>query len=411
MARQNTEVTKPKRPKGCPLYPHSNGQWAKTILMKKHYFGPWDDLQGALRRYRAVADDLHAGREPDPIVAADGLTLKEGCNLFMNFCREKLDAGSIQPRTYHDYQTMLQGFLHDMGASRPIANLRPTDFQKYRAKLGCTQSVHTISRQIVLVKAVFKYLFASGYIRQPMNFGPAFLPPPKRLKREHEEEMRLERGLKMYDVPTIQNILAYLDDPARQEPTYLSRKTLKACILLGLNGGYTNIDCASLDERVLNLETGVIDFLRKKSKVQRYVLLWPETVTALQEAMAERPRPDKPEDKHLALLTRDGKPVLKEYLTFDEQGRLVIVSRDQFVSEDFREILKALGCWRKGISFGALRHTFRTIADEAKDDHAAKLVMGHEIPGMNGVYIQQIGEDRVRAVTEHVRQKIFTKTA
>lgn len=116
MATRNSKVTKPKRPKGCPLYPHANGQWCKTILMKKHYFGPWDDLKGALERYRAQAEDLHAGREPSPIVAADGLTLKEGCNLFMNFCREKLQGGGISPRTYYDYQKMLQGFLDFVGA-------------------------------------------------------------------------------------------------------------------------------------------------------------------------------------------------------------------------------------------------------------------------------------------------------
>jgi hypothetical protein len=33
--------------------------------------------------------------------------------------------------------------------------------------------------------------------------------------------------------------------------------------------------------------------------------------------------------------------------------------------------------------------------------------MGHAIPGMSGLYIEDIGLDRLRAVVEHVRQKLW----
>jgi hypothetical protein len=33
--------------------------------------------------------------------------------------------------------------------------------------------------------------------------------------------------------------------------------------------------------------------------------------------------------------------------------------------------------------------------------------MGHAIPGMSGIYIEQIGLDRLRAVTDYVRAKLF----
>ena len=29
-----------------------------------HYFGPWDDPDGALEKYLEQKDDLHAGRKP-----------------------------------------------------------------------------------------------------------------------------------------------------------------------------------------------------------------------------------------------------------------------------------------------------------------------------------------------------------
>ena len=56
---------KPKKPyTSYPLYAHAGGVWAKKILSKVYYFGPWDDPQGALEKYLSQRDFMRGGIEP-----------------------------------------------------------------------------------------------------------------------------------------------------------------------------------------------------------------------------------------------------------------------------------------------------------------------------------------------------------
>jgi integrase len=77
------------------------------------------------------------------------------------------------------------------------------------------------------------------------------------------------------------------------------------------------------------------------------------------------------------------------------------------------QLLKKLGInGRKGLGFYTLRHTFRTVADEAKDQPAADFIMGHEAPRMSSHYRERIDDSRLKAVAEHVRTWLFgTPTA
>ena len=56
---------KPRKPyPEFPLYAHAGGVWAKRIRGKEHYFGPWNDPNGALDRYLKERDFLFAGHRP-----------------------------------------------------------------------------------------------------------------------------------------------------------------------------------------------------------------------------------------------------------------------------------------------------------------------------------------------------------
>jgi hypothetical protein len=56
--------------------------------------------------------------------------------------------------------------------------------------------------------------------------------------------------------------------------------TLKAMILLGINGGLGNTDISELVHAAVNLDTGWIDYPRPKTGVARRFPLWDETVAS-----------------------------------------------------------------------------------------------------------------------------------
>src|SRR5207249_1293600 len=82
------------------------------------------------------------------------------------------------------------------------------------------------------------------------------------------------------------------------------------------------------------------------------------------------------------------------------------------ISYEVGKRLRALGInGREGLGFYTLRHTFRTVADEAKDQPAADYITGHEVPHMSAVYRETISDARLKAVTDHVHAWLFSGTA
>jgi integrase len=71
-------------------------------------------------------------------------------------------------------------------------------------------------------------------------------------------------------------------------------------------------------------------------------------------------------------------------------------------------LLRRLGIdGRRGLGFYTLRHVHRTIADEAKDPAACDHIMGHARDDMASVYRERISDERLKAVSEHVRKWLW----
>jgi integrase len=166
-------------------------------------------------------------------------------------------------------------------------------------------------------------------------------------------------------------------------------------ILLGINCGLGNADCGSLPLAAVDLDGAIIDYPRPKTGIARRCLLWSETVQSLRESLEGRPEPKKAEHAGLFFVTKYGQPWVKDI-------------PDSPLAKEFRKLLRRLGISaKKGRGFYTLRHTFRTVADGARDQPAADYMMGHEVPHMSSIYRETISDERLRAVADHVRAWLF----
>jgi integrase len=371
-----SKPTKPDKPRpDFPLFPHAAGVWAKKIRGKLHYFGPWDDPDGALAKYLEQKDDLHAGRKPRE--ASDGCTVKELCNRFLNAKQLLVDAKELSPRTWTDYKEACDLVVKCFGKGRLLSDLGQDDFASLRDKLTRKWGPVRVGKVIQCVRCLCKYAYDAELVPAPIRFGPGFKRPSKKVLRLN----RAKQGPKLFSADEVRRLL----DAAGTQ--------LRAMILLGINCGFGNSDCGNLPLAAVDLKNGWMDYARPKTGIDRRCPLWPETVEALREVLARRKEPKAAEDAGLFFVTKYGCGWAKDIA-------------DSPITKETAKLLRQLGISGRR-NFYALRHTFRTVADAAKDQPAADHIMGHESTHMSTVYREQISDERLKAVTDHVHDWLY----
>jgi integrase len=355
--------------------------WAKKIRGRLHYFGPWDDPDAALKKYLDQKEALHAGRTPRP--DPDAFTVKDLANAFLNAKQSRVDTGELSPLTWGDYKAAADEAVAAFGRGRLVTDLRPADFAALRDRMARKWGLQRLCKTIQFVRCIFKYAYDAELTAAPVRFGPDFKRPAKREFRVH----RARQGPKLFTADEVRRMLGTAKQP------------LRAMLLLGMNCGFGPSDVGHLPAAALDLDGGWVNYPRPKTGIARRCALWPETVQAVREARAGRPEPKEAGHAGLVFLTRRGDPWAKE----DVSGP---------VTRETRKLLARLGInGRKGLGFYALRHTFRTVADGAKDQPAADYIMGHEVAHMSSHYREGIDDGRLRAVADHVRAWLFPATA
>jgi integrase len=353
-----------------------------------------DDPDGtkALALWLDVKDDLLAGRTPR--AKTGEITIRDLLNRFVTVKRQLADSGELSPRTFGEYYASCQNLGKALGLRRALSDLGAEDFERLRADLAKKRGVVTLGNEITRVRVVFNYAYQAGMIDRPIRFGAAFKRPSKKTLRL----ARASKGSRMFDAESLRRLLRSSTMP------------LQAMLLLGVNCGFGNADCAGLPIRALDLDGGWVNYPRPKTGVSRRCPLWPETVLALQQALAKRPKARVPENDALVFLTRCGKPwgsaILEES---EETGGKPKVRIDDPLAKECAKLVRGQGIWRPGLGFYALRHTFQTIGDGARDPVATRAIMGHAEAGndMSAVYREGVDDARLKAVADHVRRWLF----
>ena len=143
---------------------------------------------------------------------------------------------------------------------------------------------------------MFKFGYDAGLIVAPIRYGPEFVKPSAAVLRKN----RAKNGERMIEAAALRRMLDALDgkevetggkDEAGQpvKVKLTANPALRAMVLLGVNCGFNNKDCADLPLKALDLKGGWVNFPRPKTGIPRRSPLWPETVDALKVAIAERP--------------------------------------------------------------------------------------------------------------------------
>src|SRR5262245_16113849 len=157
----STTSAKPAKPAkpypDFPLTAHPAGYWCKKIRGRIHYFGPWDDPDGALKKYLEQKDDLHAGRTPRPDPKA--LTVKDAANAFLNTKQSLVDAGELAPRTFAEYQGMAEELVAHVGKTRLVSDLAPDDFAGLRDRLAGKWGPVRLKKAIQYVSMIFRHAY------------------------------------------------------------------------------------------------------------------------------------------------------------------------------------------------------------------------------------------------------------
>lgn len=404
---------KPPNYPDFPLYSHPLGYWSKKIGGKIMHFGRWgrvvngrmqslpydEGWREALKNYKARIDDARLGYISGTVVNAktavvEGVTLADVCNEFRTAKQLKFESKGIGKRTYEEYVSTTDRLIKRFGGKRRVDDLGASDFALLRKELADSYGPYRLGNEVQKVRTVFRYALAAGVIDKPVRFGPEFVKPSEAAVRKHRAKM----GKRMMEPAECRKLIDAAGGP------------LKAMILLGLNCGFGNHDCATLPfetengSKVIDLDSGWIEYARPKTGIERRAPLWPETIKAIKDSIAARPKP-KIDADGLVFLLPSGRPWLCRGIANPVSVAASALMKECGIKDKAND--NGSKEEKKGFGFYTLRHVFRTVADGSKDQPAIRLIMGHVDQGIDADYRETIDDARLLAVTNHVRAWLF----
>lgn len=358
-------------------YNTSNKRWCKKIDGKIVYFGSSACSQAeALAELDALISQRTLATTLQP-AAIDVGTLAEA---YAVDCEQRIKLGQLKPLTWEEYRRPIQALADVVGVRQRVADLRPQQFRTLRHSWEGSVGPHAMARYVRAVRTMFNWGKLNNLIHADPLYGREFEPPASKELRMAVDDSAEANGERMFTDDELALILTH--------PSCVG--LLRACVLLGLNGGMYAADCASLAWRHVQEYQGVrcIVARRTKSDAKRITPLWPETIAAIESFRMPGQSPDD--------------------LVFRSPAGDMIALPDRRVSylgKLFDRLRSAAKIRRRGVGFGSLKHTHIT-AVSGVDERAAAIVSAHEVGSVRAHY-DKVPIDRLVRIATLAREKLF----
>jgi integrase len=391
---------------GGKLVPVADGGWRQALEEYEAWKAKQDLLEREATALKAKADNEQARVEEERVAvleanASDRLTLLDFCDLFLDFKYKQMERKDLERVTYDDYVCATELLLEQFGNNKAVEELGANDFADLRTLMAKKwNSPSRVGKFITMTGTIFKTAFKAGWIERIPNYGHDFSKPSKKRAKKYKDE----GGDKLFTRDEVHALLRATIDGAWSVNKQGKRigtgpsTQMRAMIFLGINCGFGNKDVGTLPLSAIDLKNRLIKFPRPKTGVDRECPLWPETVKAIEDVIAER----RDTKCKTLFVTKYDRPWHREKVESDSET----VPGDDAVKRIFSKLLKALHInGRRNIGFYSLRHTFATVAMELDDRDAVKAIMGHSDPEMLARYNHgQVPLKRRQAVASHVRR-------
>lgn len=341
-----------------PLTLHPTGQYCKKINGKLYYFG--SDKNHALEKYLSQASYLHGNKEQIQKKYDGEMTLKELCDLYLQYQYLKVQANALTARHHNEQIASLKKFMSSIGPSRKIDEISTLNLQGYRRKLQKAYSTaHRMNLHISIMKAMFHWAKKNDVRDSIPNIDAV-----SRGKIIHKQRLT-------FSSEDIHLLLNAADDQ------------MKSMIWLGLNCGFGCTDCAELKWSNLDLMDGRVKLARKKTGISRDLPLWPETIESIEKISRKG---------KLVFYTSRGNPFMKTLLMTDANGNCKYTTQN-IITPKFSRLIKKVGLdVPKGTGFYTLRRTAATIAARSGDPFAVQRLIGHADLQMATRYVQDVSK-------------------
>lgn len=394
-----------RRPKSCPLRIASNGQWSKNVGGKRRTFGSVLDVSRAEAEARLYAylADVSVGRDPRPIDAGR-TTVEDVVSRFVADLEARVRAGEVESKTLASRTRYVRDAGRAIGLDRKVAALRPRDFAAARRRLVALREPVSVNLAVSAMRSAFRWAHeVDDLIDALPAYGDSWKPLPRAALRRGRRGKGFPGGRRHFHPEEVRALLE------------AASPLMRAAILLGVSAGMLAADLAVLRADQVDLERGWIDDLRPKTGVPRRAPVWPETREAILAWRADHERRGDVRAKgaeRLLLVTRTGRPVSRESAAIDRETGLVLEEKTSAIIQSFRRLLvssgvRAASSDAPGIGFATLRRTCATYADAAGDRLAKARIMAHVVEDVDDSYVDHVSDDRIRAVSDVIRGRLF----